>query len=96
MVADGVIDSLARKLTREGNKECYDNVNKEHLEQDIVVPAPNEVKDKKFYLPHKGIFNQSAETTNLRIIYDASAKESSDKPFLNRCLHPGLPLQNQL
>ena len=39
---------------------------------------------------------KSAETTKLRIVYDASAKETSDKPSLNECFHPKLQLQNQL
>ena len=56
----------------------------------------NEAKGKEFYLPHKGVFKQPAETTKLRIVYDASEKETSDKPSLNERLHPGPPLQNQL
>ena len=51
---------------------------------------------KEYYLSHKGVVKQLAETTKLRIVYDGSAKESSDKPSLNDCLYPGPPLQNQL
>ena len=39
---------------------------------------------------------QTAGTTKLRIVYDASAQETSNKPSLNECLHPGPPLQDQL
>ena len=90
------LTSWARKLTREGNYDRYDGVIKEQLNQGIIEPAPNEAKGKEFYPPHKGVFKQSAETTKLRIVYDASAKETSDKPSLNECLHPGPPLQSQL
>ena len=38
----------------------------------------------------------SAESTKLRIVYDASAKESRTSPFLNDCLNPGSSLQNHL
>ena len=88
--------SLVRKLTREGNYDRYDDVIREQLDLGIIEPAPIEAKGKQFYLPHKDVIKQSAETTKLRIVYDASAKESSDKPSLNECLYPGPPLQNQL
>ena len=90
------LTSLVRKLTREGNYDRYDDVIKEQLNQGIIEPAPNEAKGKEFYLSHKGVFKQSVETTKLRIVCDASAKETSDKPSLNECFHPGPPLQNQL
>ena len=85
-----------RKLTREGNHEQYDDIIKEQLDEGVIEPAPVETQGKVFYLPHKGVIKKSAETTKLRIVFDASAKETSDKPSLNECLHPGPPLQNQL
>ena len=39
---------------------------------------------------------QEAESTKLRIVYDASAKESSHHPSLNDCLYAGPPLRNLL
>ena len=39
---------------------------------------------------------ESAETTKLRVVYDASARAHSGAPSLNECLNPGPPLQNQL
>ena len=69
------LTSLVRKLTREGNYDRYDDVIKEQLSQIIIEPAPNEAKGKEFYLPHKGVFKQSAETTKLPIVYDASARD---------------------
>lgn len=38
----------------------------------------------------------NAESTKLRIVYDASARESNNQPPLNDCLNPGPPLQNRL
>ena len=32
----------------------------------------------------------------MRIVYDASARETRDSPSLNDCLYPGPPLQNKL
>ena len=90
------LTSLVRKLTREGNYEQYDDIIKDQLNEGVIERAPDEPSGKEYYLPHKGVVKQSAETTKLRVVYDGSAKESSDKPSLNDCLYPGPPLQNQL
>ena len=89
------LTTLVRKLTHEGNYERYDDVIREQLDQGIIEPTPIEAKGKEFYLPHKSVIKQSAQTTKWRIVYDASAKESSDKLSLNECLYQGPPLQNQ-
>lgn len=58
--------------------------------------APATTSEKEFYIPHKAVVRKQAETTKLRVVYDASAKENESKPSLNDCLHPGPPLQNLL
>ncbi len=42
-----------------------------------------------FYLPHKLVIKQSGDTTEVRIVFDPSAKA----PSLNECLHKGQSLQ---
>ena len=39
---------------------------------------------------------QSAETTKLRVVYDASARAQGKAPSLKECLHAGPPLYNKL
>ena len=39
---------------------------------------------------------EEAETTKLRVVYDASARAHDNAPSLNECLHAGPPLQNKL
>ena len=39
---------------------------------------------------------ENAESTKLRIVYDASAREKDNQPSFNDCLHPEPPLQNRL
>ena len=90
------LDVLGLKDTSESDHEQYNEIIQDQLEQGIVEPAPAEVNGKEFYIPHKGVVKQSAETTKLRIVYDASARESSNQPTLNDCLNPGPPLQNLL
>ena len=52
--------------------------------------------NKEFYLPHKPVFREGAETTKLRVVYNASAKSGRESPSLNKCLEKGPPLQNLL
>ena len=42
------------------------------------------------------MIRETAESTKLRIVYDASARAHDKAPSLNDCLHAGPPLQNQL
>ncbi|XP_022777784.1 uncharacterized protein LOC111319238 [Stylophora pistillata] len=68
----------------------------EQPQQGIVEPAPDIPTGKEYYIPHKGVVRENAESTKLRIVYDASAREKDNQPSLNDCLHPGLPHQNRL
>ncbi|XP_015778215.1 PREDICTED: uncharacterized protein LOC107356088 [Acropora digitifera] len=52
--------------------------------------------NREFYIPHKPLVRESAETTKLCVVYDASARANSGAPSLNECLNPEPPLQNQL
>ena len=90
------LENLIKKVQRSGDYENYDAIIQEQLEQGVVEPAPQVANGKEFYIPHKGVTRQNAESTKLRIVYDASAREGANKPSLNDCLHPGPPLQNLL
>ena len=90
------LDSLARKLEKSGYLERYNEVIKDQLEKGIVERAEEIPKGREFYIPHKPVVRESAESTKLRIVYDASARASENSPSLNECLNPGPPLQNQL
>ena len=48
------------------------------------------------YLPHRGVERENSETTKLRIVYDASAKESKNELSLNDCLYKGPSLTPHL
>ena len=54
---------------------------------EIVSNSEQSETDNTHYLPHHGVLRQYNETTKLRIVYDASAKE--DGFSLNDCLHTG-------
>ncbi len=63
-----------------------------------AVPPPTVTgrNAKKFYIPHRYVIRESAQTTKMRIVYDASARESPEAPSLNDCLYAGPALQNKL
>ena len=88
--------SLVRKLEKNGTIEDYNAVIQEQLTEGIVERAPNSVEGREFYIPHKGVVRETAESTKLRIVYDASARAWDGAPSLNECLNTGPPLQNQL
>ena len=72
----------------------YDNVIKQQLSEGIIEKVTDSAKGREFYLPHKPVIRESAESTKLRIVFDASAKENSGSASLNDCLETGPALQN--
>lgn len=90
------LEQLIRKLKRNGQYEKYDSIIQEQLQEGVVEAAPDSANGKEFYIPHKGVIRENAESTKLRIVYDASAREKDNQPSLNDCLNPGPHLQNRL
>ena len=90
------LGSLVQKLRRTNLLSDYDGIIRDQLQNGIVEKAPEQVEGKEFYIPHRAVVRENAETTKLRVVYDASARASDDAPSLNECLHPGPPLQNTL
>ena len=58
--------------------------------------TPKVVIGREFYIPHKGVTRENAESMKLRIMYDASAREKDNQPSLNDCLNLVPPLHNHL
>ena len=85
--------SLVRKLERNGSIDDYHAVIQEQLAEGIVEHAPNSVEGREFYITHKGVLRETAESTKLRIVYDVSARAWDGAPSLNKCLNTGPPLQ---
>ena len=50
---------------------------------------------KEFFLPHRPVIRQNAESAKLRVVYVASAKSES-RYSLNDCLEKGPSFQNKL
>ena len=91
------LGNLVRKLRSQGTIEQYDQVIQDQIEAGIVERVSGPVTGRReFYIPHKPVLRELAETAKLRVVYDASARANSGAPSLNECLNPGPPLQNQL
>ena len=91
------LENLVRKVRSKGTIERYDQVIQDQIEAEIVERVSGPVTgSREFYIPHKPVVRESAETTKLRVVYDASARAHSGAPSLNECLNPGPPLQNRL
>ena len=79
-------------------RETYDSVTKDQLENNIMEEFTNtEIINslKEFYMLHKEVIRESAESTKLRVVYDVSVKSESGFS-LNDCLEKVPPLQNKL
>ena len=91
------LGNLVRKLRSQGTIERYDQVIQDQIEAGIVERVSGPLTGNRvFYVPHKPVVRESAETSKLRVVYDASTCANSRAPSLNECLNPGPPLQNQL
>ena len=68
----------------------YDKTIKDQLSSGVIEPVIElERADKIHYLPHHAVVRKDAKTTKVRVVYDASCKESPKDSSLNDCLHVG-------
>ena len=69
----------------------YDSIIKEQLSVGVIekVSVLEEPGGNVHYLPHHAVIRRDAETTKLRIVHDASSKETKSGTSLNDCLHTG-------
>ena len=91
----GRLQKLIEKL--EKNPELfnkYDQIIQDQIADAIVEKAPESSERTEFYLPHRSVIRENAESTKIRIVYDGSAKAIESTNSLNECLETGPPLQN--
>ncbi|XP_067045588.1 uncharacterized protein [Acropora muricata] len=84
------------KLHSIGKIGQYDAIIREQLTKGVVEPAPLQARGKEFYMPHRAVIRETAETTKMSVVYDGSAGGAKDAPSLNDCLEPGPALQNKI
>ena len=71
-----LLANMERKLSRNENlKGEYGGIIEEQLRAGVIEEAPKIPSGERvFYMPHKPIVKQSAVTTKVRMVFDASAK----------------------
>lgn len=88
----GRLKSLVRRLNPNNFKK-YDDIIQSQLDNGIVekVNTDNDANNsnKKHYIHHHCVIKSTAESTKLRIVYDASAENKISKTSLNECLFHG-------
>ena len=90
------LNNLTRKMNQTELIKPDGETIQRHKQEGIIKDASNLPSGTEFYIPHKPVIREAAESTKLRIVYDASAWAHSEEPSLNDCLNAGPPLQNLL
>ena len=87
------LQGLLRKVKREPEVLAkYDEIIREQEQAGIVekvADLESETPGKVHYLAHRAVIREHAETTKVRIVFDASCKEAKNGVSLSDCLHVG-------
>jgi hypothetical protein len=97
-VAKRRFQSLFNQLDKQPELlETYHSIIENQLDEGVVEVAPEKAeRSREHYIPHKPVVREHAESTKVRIVYDASAKADERSPSLNDCLDIGPPLQRRI
>eukprot|EP00794_Sanderia_malayensis_P020984 gene20984-biopygen15490 len=96
-VAEARFNPLMRRLEKQPEMlKAYDNIIQTQLNEGIVEKAQSIVEGPEHYIPHKPVVRENAESTKIRIVYNASAKKYKNSPSLNDCLEVGPPLPRKV
>ena len=87
----GRLKNLLKKLRKDPAKyQQYDQLIRDQLKEGIVERVPKgKSNNKDFYLPHRPVIRETAATTKMRIVFDASARENDHSPSLNDVTETG-------
>ena len=90
----GRLQGLTKNLIQSNGFGKYNNIIQEQINEGIiekVSKTKTSEKRKEFYLPHRHVIQESAETARIKIVYDASARPNKYSLSLNECLETGPP-----
>ena len=93
---NSLLNSLNKKdpgLIKKYNEQLLEQVNLGFIEK---VRNLNRHESILHYIAHLPVFKTESKTTKMCIIYDASARVSSEALSLNGCLHTGPNLMQDL
>lgn len=86
---------IEKKLSKGPNlREEYEEIVREQLEEGIVEVAPEtSTGHRTFHMPHKPVVRETASTTKIRMVLDASGKPHPLANSVNECMYTGPSLQ---
>ena len=75
-VSLGRLNSLLNNLKRNDQFNTYNDIIRDQQENGIVekVDEKSRCQNNEYYMPHKAVVRKAAQTTKVRIVYDASVK----------------------
>lgn len=79
---------MVQRQKKTGKLDKYDAIIQEQLQEGVTEEAEMPAFERKFYIPHKAVVKESAETTKMRIVYDASARAYDLAPSLTEEVGP--------
>ena len=83
-----------RKLKKGPKKfEKYEII-KDQLADGMIEWVTSQPNDEEYYIPHKPVMRDNAESSKIQTVYDASAKSNFFSPSLNKYLETGPVLHN--
>ena len=92
------LKSLLKKLLADPKlAEKYKAVLVEQEKLQMIEKVPTDATAELIhYIPHHPVLREDRTTTKVRIVFDASARQSKQSPSLNDCLYRGPVLLNDL
>ena len=92
------LHNLERKLeNKESLKQEYTKIVEDQLKDEIIEKVPETATGSRiYYMPHKPVVRDSATTTKVRMVFDASARPDSASNSINYCMYKGLAIQPHL
>ena len=73
------LKTLLRRLEKDPElMESYDKIIQDQITDEIVEKVTEKAIGREFYLPHKPVVRHTAESTKVRIVFDASSKEDDE------------------
>ena len=90
------LQGLLKRLNQHPNvRKEYHAIMQEQLQQEIIEKIqPGQTANTLHYLSHHAVIRKDKQTTKLRIVYDASARDKGLS--LNDCLYSGLKFDQSI
>eukprot|EP00795_Rhopilema_esculentum_P017883 gene17883-biopygen2028 len=89
------LKNVERKLRHDEKlQKEYTEIVENQLREGVVERVPSEPSGTRiFYMPHKPVVRESAATTKVRMVFEASARPTPTTNSINDCMYKGPALQ---